>query len=120
MLYAFFDGDDVGSTIEILLTDDKIDEAVNLSRSINTAICEIEKKLQSRDDIEIIILGGDDILIRYDNLKQGRKFLEEIKDFFKAETGISMSCGVGKDIPESIWNLHLAKLHGKNMIMGVD
>jgi hypothetical protein len=120
MLYAFFDGDNIGPTIEILLTENRIDEAVNLSKSINTVISEIEGILKSKDGIEIIILGGDDILIRYDTLKHGNELLEEIRNTFKARTGNSMSCGVGKDIPESIWNLHLAKLHGKNMIKGTD
>lgn len=119
ILYAFFDGDNIGSTIEILLIENKVYEARKLSQNINTVIFEIEKILQSKDNIEIIILGGDDILIRYDTTRYGEDFLESIRNLFKAKTGNSMSCGVGRDISESIRNLYLAKLYGKNMVKSV-
>lgn len=37
MFYAFFDGDNIGNTIEILLLDGKISEATVLSNNIKNA-----------------------------------------------------------------------------------
>lgn len=120
MLYAFFDGDNIGPTIEILLTENKISEAMTFSENVKTALLEIEKFLNSTDGIKIIILGGDDILIEFDPIKYNLDFLEKLRDTFKEKTGNSMSCGVGKDVPQSIWHLHIAKLYGKNTIKGWD
>jgi len=79
---------------------------------------EIGKILKSRNGIKVMILGGDDLLIKYDSTKYGSELLEEIRTLFQDKTGLSMSCGVGKNIAESIQNLRLAKLYGKNQIKG--
>jgi CRISPR/Cas system-associated protein Cas10 (large subunit of type III CRISPR-Cas system) len=120
MLYAFFDGDNIGPTVEILLMENKISEATTFSENINIAILEIGELLKSADDIKIIILGGDDVLIEFDPIRYNLSFLEKLRDIFKEKTGNSMSCGIGKDISQSIWNLHVAKLYGKNTIKGWD
>lgn len=118
MRYAFFDGDNIGPTIEILLTENKISEAMAFSENIKAALLAIEKLLKSTDGIKIIVLGGDDILIEFDPGKHDLDFLERLRYTFKDKTGNSMSCGVGKDVPQSIWHLHIAKLYGKNTIKG--
>lgn len=118
MFYAFFDGDNIGPTIEILLTENRIDEAMRLSENIKIALFEIEQILKSSNDVKIIVLGGDDILIQFNPMQYDLEFLENIRGIFKEKTGISMSCGVGKDVPQSIWNLHMAKLYGKDIIKG--
>ena len=41
MFFAYFDGDDIGSTLELLLLDDHIQEAQNYSRSVILAFEEI-------------------------------------------------------------------------------
>ncbi|WP_171974682.1 mCpol domain-containing protein [Leptolyngbya sp. 'hensonii'] len=118
-MYAFFDGDNIGSTIEILLTEGQIEKASNLSKNIQIALTEIEGFLKSKKGIEIIILGGDDILISYSSLEKEEALLEDVKSRFLKRTGNTMSCGVSENLSEAIWNLHLAKLYGKNMIKGI-
>lgn len=120
MLYAFFDGDNIGPTVEILLTENRIAEAVEFSENIKSAMLEIENLLVSTDGINTLIIGGDDIVIQFDPSKQNIDFLENIRNIFKHRTGNSMSCGVGSSMQESIWNLHIAKLYGKNTIRGVE
>lgn len=117
--YAFFDGDNIGNTIEILLIEGKVTKAISLSENINDAANEMGKTLKSRDGIEVMILGGDDLLIKYDSKKYGLELLQEIITLFQTKTGLSMSCGVGKNISESIQNLRLAKLYGKDQIKGL-
>lgn len=119
MLYAFFDGDDIGTTIEILLLEDRIADAIAFSTNLNDVNKEIKIMLNSRDGIEIIILGGDDLLIKFDSKKYGQMLIEEIRAHYKSKTGTSLSCGIGKSIPESIQNLRLAKLYGKNQTKGL-
>ncbi len=118
MLYAFFDGDNIGNTLEILLIEGRISEAVVLSKNVTIAMTELETFLKAKSDVEIIILGGDDILIKYNDVKHNKDFLVEIARIFKDYTGLTMSCGVGGEITESVYNLRLAKLYGKNQIRG--
>ncbi len=118
-MYAFFDGDNIGSTIEMLLTEGRVEEASDLSKNIQIALTEIEEFLKSKKGIEIIILGGDDILISYSFLEEEKKLLEDVRNKFFTRTGNTMSCGVSDDLPEAIWNLHLAKLYGKDIIRGI-
>jgi hypothetical protein len=48
-VYAFFDGDNVGNRLEILLTEEKVEEAVRFSRNIQAALVEIEGLLLQRE-----------------------------------------------------------------------
>jgi hypothetical protein len=118
-VYAFFDGDNVGNRLEILLTEEKIEEAVKLSQNIQAALVEIEGLLKSTEGVSVIIIGGDDILIEFDHKKDGARLVAEVRGKFYAITGNTMSCGVAEDIPGAIWSLHLAKLYGKDMVKGV-
>jgi hypothetical protein len=117
-VYAFFDGDNIGDTIEIMLIEDRIDEAIILSDSITSFNDEIEKFLEKKSDVLIILSGGDDLLIQYDFDKYGTQILEEIRMIFVNKTGLSISCGFGDEIAHAINNLRLAKLYGKNQIKG--
>jgi hypothetical protein len=118
-VYAFFDGDNVGNRLEILLTEEKVEEAVRFSRNIQAALVEIEGLLKSIEGVSIIIMGGDDILIEFDHEKDGLRLIEDVRKKFYDATGNTMSCGVAEDIPGAIWGLHLAKLYGKDMVKGV-
>ncbi len=118
--YAFFDADNVGSTIEILLRENKIDKAVELSENIKHALLEIERNIRSQTDIKILISAGDDLLIEFKFQPEiSAVFLNETRVLFFEKTSLSLSCGVGDSIPNSVENLYLAKLYGKNRIIGV-
>ena len=55
-VYAFLDGDSIGTRLEELLSKSKALEAALLSETIKTAMLEIDRLLSSKDDVEIIIL----------------------------------------------------------------
>ncbi|MCW5202856.1 mCpol domain-containing protein [Desulfobulbus sp. N2] len=120
MLYAFFDGDNIGTTIEILLTESKTNEAIMLSENIKTVMIEIENFLETIEYVEVLISGGDDLLIHFEKIEDSDELIDIIRRMFYSKTGTSMSCGVGTDVPQSIWNLHLAKLYGKNLVRGME
>ncbi|MBW4668832.1 MAG: hypothetical protein KME60_15760 [Cyanomargarita calcarea GSE-NOS-MK-12-04C] len=114
--YAFFDGDNIGNTIENLLNNGRVREAAYLSESIKLAIFKIELFINSTDDAKLIIAGGDDVLIEYNPEKYNYTFLEKVSKIFNKHTGLSMSCGVGENISEAIRNLASAKQHNKGII----
>lgn len=120
MLYAFFDGDNIGDTLEILLTENKVQEARHFSRNVKDAFVEIEKRLREESDVEIVICGGDDLLIKYDSRVHNKRLLEDIMTIFEDITNHSMSCGVGENTAQAVRNLYLAKLYGKNRIKGAE
>ena len=94
-VYAFLDGDNIGIRLEELLSKNKTSEASLLSENIKIAMLEIDKILNSKPDVKIIIIGGDDVLIQYDHEKYGTDIIDEILNTFKVITGLSMSCGIG-------------------------
>ncbi|MEH2076970.1 MAG: mCpol domain-containing protein [Nostoc sp.] len=114
--YAFFDGDNIGNTIENLLNNGRVQEATYLSESIKLAIFQIELFIKSTDDTELIIAGGDDVLIKYNTEKYNHTFLEKISKIFSKHTGLSMSCGVGENVSQAINNLANAKQGTKGII----
>lgn len=112
--YAFFDGDNVGNTIEILLLEGKVSEAQLLSDNINKAIQKIKKYLT--DKAEVILAGGDDVLIKVKDDELLAEKLTAVTKIFSTTTGLTISCGVDKDIEGAIYQLSIAKLYGKNQI----
>ena len=120
MRYAFFDGDDVSNIIEILFIENKVESAASLSGKLKSTVQEIEELLNAQPGVDVILSGGDEMLIRYDPTVIGITFLENIRRIFVSKTGISLSCGVGISISESIHNLRLAKLYGKNQTRGAE
>lgn len=118
MRYAFFDGDNIGPTLEILLIENKIIEAQQFSNNIKLALKEIEDFVLSVEDAKLVIIGGDDILLYFNSQTHNINLLERIRDAFRNKTGNTMSCGVGKSLSEAIYNLRLAKIYGKDAIKG--
>ncbi len=116
--YIFFDGDNIGSTIEALLLSEKIEEARIYSNSLNQVISDLSSYLSGKSNLEIIILGGDDILIKVtDYESEIKKIISIVIDKFLTNSQKStISCGVGTNIEMAIIALHKAKLFGKNQI----
>jgi len=117
-VFAFFDGDNVGSTLEILLIEGKLEKAMRLSTRLKETLDGLCQLLATRDGVDILIAGGDDLLIRFDKTLHGIELLADIRKTYSAGTGLKLSCGTGASIIESVNNLRLAKLYGKNQIKG--
>ncbi|MEL6675274.1 MAG: mCpol domain-containing protein [Bacteroidota bacterium] len=117
-MFAFFDGDNIGDTIKRSLLEGNVDSARETSKRITSSLKEIEIFIDNYPEIEIIIIGGDDLLIKYPEETYAYKLLEEIRAIFSENMNHqnTFSCGVGKSIEEAIQNLDKAKLFGKNQI----
>ncbi|MXP76950.1 hypothetical protein GN277_16640 [Lachnospiraceae bacterium WCA-9-b2] len=57
-MYAYFDGDSIGDSIELLLLNGKIQEAKELSSKLNDAIYQLKMEMKLMPNIEIILFGG--------------------------------------------------------------
>lgn len=117
-MYAFFDGDNIGDIVQILLLENKLEEASKFSNDLKMTFIKIQSFLSEKEDIKIIILGGDDLLIKYDATKYKLNIINDIIEIFQTSilNRTSISCGLGNTVEEAINNLGKAKLFGKNRI----
>ncbi|MDX2282767.1 MAG: mCpol domain-containing protein [Bacteroidia bacterium] len=115
--FAFFDGDNVGITIEKYLTSNNLVGAQKISTGIKIALGNIEEEIKKYDQVRILIIGGDDILIEFTDSKDIRELIARIRKMFEESATLPMSCGIGCTIKESIYSLYLAKLFGKDQII---
>ena len=116
MKYAYFDGDNIGNSIENLLSRGRVPEATHLSERIKLAIFQIELFVESINSAEIVISGGDDVLIKFDSEKHDYLLLEKVASIFSKNTGLSMSCGVGDNVNQAISSLMSVKQRSKGII----
>lgn len=118
MSYMFFDGDGIGDTLEIFLIENRIREAKDFSEILTQTMNELRDILERNTDVEIIICGGDDLLIKTLACIDCEGIVNSIRSKFSSRTGHTMSCGIGDDVPTSVRNLYTAKLYGKNRVLG--
>ena len=117
MFFAYFDGDDIGSTLELLLLDDHIQEARDYSNSIIQAFEVITFSLVGNFEANVIIGGGDDLLVCFPTERVSRVDIEELRQIFFQACGRSVSVGSGTSAAEAVNNLRRAKLMGKNQLV---
>ena len=125
MIFVHFDGDDVGSCLELLLLDEDIELARKYSASITRALELIRTTLVSYRGADIFVLGGDDLVVALPDASFDIAEIENLRKRFFESCGRTMSAGIGFSSCEATQNLRRAKLSGKNaivsspMIMGV-
>lgn len=113
-MYAYFDGDSIGDSIELLLLNGKVQEATKLSIQLNKAISQLKIELDNMLDMETILYGGDDLLIRYNNIAGHLSIIQTaMKNYFYC-CGHCISCGGGDTLNVAMENLRRAKLMGRN------
>jgi CRISPR/Cas system-associated protein Cas10 (large subunit of type III CRISPR-Cas system) len=115
--FAYFDGDDIGPRLELLLLDNKIEEARQYSLSINQALTQARTLLEDMHPVEVIIFGGDDLFVSWPDDKVALSDIENVKRVFLEMTGNTMSVGLGRSPKEAMHNLRRAKLLGKDKIV---
>ncbi len=113
-MYAYFDGDGIGDSIELLLLNGDIEKARILSSNLNDAIYQLKKEISLLLNIEVILFGGDDLLIYYDYIKTDLEIIIEARNNYFNCCGHYISCGCGNTITLAMENLRKAKLMGKN------
>lgn len=109
VLYIFGDGDRVRERLEGLLLSQDLEALGTLSSKLSNGIRLLGDELSKRMGAEILMAGGDDILIRVPFAMYDRNVLAELVKIYREHTGLSMSFGVGSTVEEAYLNLRRAK-----------
>lgn len=111
------DADNVGDKIELSLLNNDIAKAKSIHNSIRESMKTLLEKITNQGDMEIIMVGCDDILIKMEASNYKKSFLEELMIIFNGISDCTISVGVGNNLHEALLNLNKAKLSGKNIII---
>jgi GTP cyclohydrolase III len=114
--YAYFDGDDIGAKLELLLLDDKEEDARSYSQSINSAVARLREFLSLRH-VETILVGGDDLIAFWPSGHISMREIENARKIFLGVCSCTISVGIGSSLSEAAFNLRRAKLQGKNQVV---
>lgn len=113
--YLYFDGDDVGAAIELRLLESDIDGASEISARVSSSVQELSRQLESLLGATIVFAAGDEVLARLTHEVDVAR-VDILRKQFLAESGLTISCGIGRDPKQATLSLHVAKLRGKNRI----
>jgi hypothetical protein len=117
LIYAYFDGDDVGPQLELRLLDNKVEDARAYSRAVSNAITRVRALLEAAGIVDVIATGGDDLIASWPEGTVSRQRVTEMTAAFQKLSGRTMSVGIGMSPREAAENLHRAKLMGKNLVI---
>lgn len=116
-IFVRLDADGVGDKIELALLDNDIDRARAIHNAIRRSMSALVERITARGDIEIIMVGCDDILMRMQAASYQRSFFEALMGVFETMSECTISIGVGGCLADALHNLDKAKLAGKNRIV---
>lgn len=117
MIFAHFDGDDIGPGLELLLLDDLIDEARAYSAGVNKGLATLLDMVNSDPRADVIIAGGDDLVVFWPQESIELEQIEKMRHAFYMESGRTISVGAGSSLSEASANLRRAKLMGKDKVV---
>ena len=117
MIFAYLDGDDVGTALELMLLDGHTEEARSYSLSVSRALEAARAILERHSGLDVIIAGGDDLVAAWRGEIIDFALIEEVRNHFVQACGKTMSAGIGFTASEATGNLRRAKLMGKNKVV---
>jgi hypothetical protein len=116
-VYAYFDGDNVGARLELLLLNDDVDGAERYSKSITAALCAACDVVQSFETARVVFAGGDDLLVQWKESIAFSTDIERVRSVYESLCGQTLSAGVGFTANQASLNLRKAKLLGKSQVV---
>ena len=116
IIYGYLDGDNVGHRLELLLLDSLVDDARAYSRAVEEAMAQVGKALQAKPDVDIVLTGGDDLLVRWPRGSLINQDFVNACEVFKRVCGQTASVGIGDSSRSAAQSLRRAKLMGKATI----
>lgn len=118
-LYVYVDADKVGDLLELHLLDGNVDAAGQVHINVQNAIQHLRARVLEIPTAEIVFSGCDDVLFTLSSETYDKRIIDEIRELFYQETELSISAGVGHDVPSSLLNLRRAKLSGRNRLVEI-
>lgn len=117
-MFIYLDGDDIGSHLELLLLDGRLDEASKFSELVNEAMSELRKSFEQVAGLNIRLFGGDDLIAEFSDTSLSESEVNQLRKNFESKCGVTISAGVGTSVADALANLRRAKLSGKNLLVG--
>lgn len=116
--YIRLDADNIGDSIELYLLKEDVKNSQEIHFKVQNSIALILDKIKESKNTLILMRGCDDILFSVNEDEFDLNFLEKIRKEFKANSGFTLSIGIGDSILQAMQNLRVAKISGKNKIIG--
>jgi hypothetical protein len=110
------DADRVRVRVEQLLLSADLDGLADFSRNLSAAVRSIADNVAERFQCEVVVAGGDDIVIALQRTHYDPGYLRELSTEFHKTTGCSISFGCGPTPIDAFVNLHKAKANGGGVI----
>ena len=107
--YVLGDGDKIREMVEFYLLNHDLEALTNFSQNLTAAINEIKEIAISTMSAQVILAGGDDILLYVSREKYRKELIQKLQQVFHNITGVTISFGVGKTIEAVYINLRRAK-----------
>lgn len=117
-MFIYLDGDDIGSYLELLLLDGRLDEAAAFSQKVVEAMVELRKSLEHVSGLRTHLFGGDDLIAEFPANSLSAGEIDRFRKDFESRCGVTISAGTGMVVEEALANLRRAKLSGKNRLVG--
>lgn len=115
--YIRLDCDNVGDKIEYFLYSSEVDKAQELNNRIKDSITQTVIWIKDNfNDCEILLIGADDIFFATDQVTPAK--INKLRDFFFHLSKVTISIGIGDTLKDSMQNLLIAKVAGKNQAFG--
>ncbi len=115
--YVLGDGNHIRERVEFYLLNHELESLSNFSQSITTAINEIKELAISTMNAQVILAGGDDILLSVPREKYRKELIQKLQQAFFTTTGITISFGVGNTVEAAYINLRRAKTNKGDKIV---
>lgn len=116
-LYVLGDGDRVRDHLERLLLNGNLEELSLFSAALSAGVSALAQKATIRLGADVLMAGGDDLLLCVNRITYSRVTLEQLGAEFFKDTGCSMSFGVGGDTVAAYLNLRRAKANGGGIVV---
>lgn len=119
-IYVLGDGDRIRERIEKHLLNNELELCTKLSHDLIKAINTIKNVAISRMRADIIIAGGDDIILRVEAKRYQKEHIYELRSIFNEISGSSISFGIGNSVTDAYVNLRRAKSSSTEKIIDGD
>ncbi|MCB8966455.1 MAG: mCpol domain-containing protein [Ardenticatenaceae bacterium] len=116
--YIALDGDNVGKRLEYLCFTNDVSQLRNFSIAFSKKMNWLRDELVSRFNADVIIDGGDNLMISLTQPERMGEFLNTLSEVFSdfQTVGNTLSAGIGDSPRDAFIALNFAKSSGKDCI----
>lgn len=117
--YIAIDGDDIGDRIEYFILYNQPSKLARFTSAFQVAFDNLERDVCSQLGASIVFAGGDSMLVTVSTEVDVKQVMSALALSFADATSCTLSVGVGPTPRDALIALKMAKVSGKNRIVGV-